>query len=783
AGVYTIGRNFYNMGGEAGLALATGGFSIPFGASDAFDAYDAYRKRMKQAKLYSKELNQGANADLSTATLSDFGKTEFMTDPAALESFLTVSGVGKEKGADQLYAMTEAANQFKEAINGTGEASALTLGQFQKLDVELEVFNASSVAWEGAAGDVAMAFKKIQENIKALQIKAVVEDLDNGVGVFTTNMQKLVEAGLEGDELLKMQYDQTLKFLTSEAIPALNGELSKARTEFKRTADEMDRMANAEADLSVKTTILRSDMALTEAQLKGLRVGEVQTDMIAFYEAMGWVDKELILVSADAAMAADSWEALQKAADSMIGTLDRLKEQFKDLDVSDAMRKTYTALYQTATAMDILAEAGRKAEALPDVIDAMTDAANNGDLVAFNTQLMQLADTMLYMSGIADALKLKMVAGLLGPVGQVLALFSFGIEVAQGLAHGIGQVFAAAYETPKGKSWIDDFIVKLEKGGLLAQATAKWLTGEVTPAESTSGTITSSGLYNPGMSSGNAVSVYQKYRDQEKYSGMSSGAMQISGIQDEAKAAADALNKMVTDNFIAIAADGKVTEDEMKNHRALMDNTLAAVQLIQAQSAKAIENLKKQWTQNTTDFMQPFETTIRQSGMTDFEKNKDNITQQYQAYQDALTQQRDNGTLYVNGIQATEEQYNQMMQEILTARGIMYVEAEQVEQDRLAAIAEATNQWQQQWIDIVNTAGMDSFERSVYSLQRTLKNAAKEAEKNGYTMGNAIAAYKVQMNELVKNTFDPIIQGIADKIMGLSQSEYNLIAPDKRAAS
>lgn len=725
----------------------------------------AERERARRAEEYAKEFERAANYDVAQGSLADYmGGAESMLDKKSLYSFMKLGGISAE-GSGELYRMIDFARQYKEAIEESGEASVRTIGNYQKLTTEMKWFNATAVAWSGSAKGIAEGFRKIQENIKALQLKAVMEDLNAGVGVFTYNMQKLIEIGLEGDELTKAQYEQTLRFLTTDAYPALTGELTKARAQFKAAAEEMEHINNAEEEAAIKTAILRSELNLTEQQLEALRTGQVNTEMIELYQALGWTDRELILVNADAAETVSIFKAMQEAGESMLGTLDSLKQQFDNVDVSDNLRKTYTALYQTATAVEILGEAGQKVEALPDTIEAMVAAAKNGDLTAFNTELMKTADTLLYLSGVADMANLSKIAAALGAGGQWAAGLSLFIELLQMAGKGAEWLLEIFYTTPKGKTVIDYLIDQMRDAGDIAQWLADQIEKALPPPQNVTGTIAD--IMNSGMGTSGAGSLFQQYAEALKYQGMGAGTAQVQSIQDNANAAIAAIKEQYNIEQIQFKAlhDIALTPEELQTLQmfAEIEETIAAG------AALATENLKKQWAEENKQIMQPIWDVIATAGMTDYQKAQYNITQQIQDQQQQIQDMYDSGKI-------DYETYLADMWDLAGEQQILFAQLAVQERKRLET-------QRQVYKAIYETEGMNTYEKSIYDIMQWQREQLEEFPELADDINRATATKLRGVQEQWTDFWDGIITSIQDARSGLEFSGFNLTPGKGRAAS
>lgn len=765
----------------------------------------AEQRRARRAKAYGKEFQRAAEYDVEKGSLADYmGGAESMLDKKSLYSFMKLGGISAQ-GSGELYRMIAFAKQYKQAIEETGEASAQTIGQYQRLMTEMKWFNATAAAWEGKAKGIAEGFKKIKENIEKLQLKAVMEDLEQGVGVFTYNLQKLEEIGLEGDALNKVKYEQTLKFLTDDAYPALRGELTKARETFKAAAVEMDKLSRAEEDAAIKAKILRSDLALTEQQLEAIRSGEVNSAMISLYTALGEFDKQLTIVIADGSEAQSIFEAMQQAGESLIGTLERLKEQFKNVDMPDSLREAYTVLNKTATAVQILGEAGQKIEDLPDTFEAIADAVRSGDLTALNTELLKLSDTLLYLSGVAEMANMSRLAASFAASGNLVAGLFLVIELAQLAGHWLENLLETAYETEIGKTWIDNLIEKLEESGRLAQWLAGWLKEAIAAPESVSGTLADA-LGMGKMSVQEAGSVYQRYRDEAKYGGMTDMGAQIAQIEDEAKQAMEAIGEAAKQVMTEALADGKVTAEELQQYVAAMNAAQEAMGVIWEGAQEKIQKLKDDWAAGMDEIIDT--AGLTEAGRQMYQLNKwyeeqkkiveevglsqEKLNAAYEAQRRAIidsVMQPIGDVLATAGMSDYEKQvYNvnkQVDQWILSLReaGASVEEIAQAEQARgvmLEQLAEQqqkqVEQWRQNLNDIIATAGMDDLQKQLYTLNRWYQDQAEQARELGESLSRVNAAYAVQRKQIIDSFFDPILEDIRAKIRTIETSAYNVFA-------
>ncbi|MFA5659698.1 MAG: hypothetical protein WC900_10510, partial [Oscillospiraceae bacterium] len=515
-----IGNQFFGKEGFAGSFFGTFGLDSfwNFMTQDLLhmnQAWEnevaAFKRRILRTKLAMKAGKNTLEYDESTGSLSDLYKEESpLTDKKTLYS-LQSKDYGLGVDLKNVYALADAYDEYGKTIRTTSESSAETVAQFQQLTVSNKMWSASMVAASGTAGKLAGAINEIYEKTKRLQIKAINDAIDKGAGSLLLNLQKLDSLDMDKQQLSTLKYQKTLQALTSDTIPALTSELGKARDILKETAREMENSAQAEEAMSIKTQLLLSDMQLTNAQLQALRVGKVNIDLYNAYVALGKLDQEFIIVSASGGQVVSIFEAIEKAAKGVQKELDATKEMLKGVKVSDDLKDVYTSIYQTATAVEVLAKAFQQIEDLPDVFKDMKESLTAGDLQGIGSGLINILNTMMYIAGIMEQVGANKGADFLTAVaggGGKLYLIIEGLLVVQRIFEGIVRM---SYESEgKGTFW-DNLIKQLEKGGILARQFAEYLKG-IKPQEitTTPGALNKM-TYEQALAAGGSATNYMKY--------------------------------------------------------------------------------------------------------------------------------------------------------------------------------------------------------------------------------------------------------------------------------
>ena len=177
---------------------------------------DAEAKRMKRAKDYADTLQAGAEADISNMTLS-----QYALDPNAsnLLNKKNIYAMGKYGGLDdagimnELFRIGEIGTQYQQTIQTFGESSVGAISSMNAMQTEMKAFSGMAQGFGEDGRAIAGAWQKIADNLKELQIKAIMKDLEQGAGSFVNTLSKIDLLDLEEAEAATMKYDAALKFL------------------------------------------------------------------------------------------------------------------------------------------------------------------------------------------------------------------------------------------------------------------------------------------------------------------------------------------------------------------------------------------------------------------------------------------------------------------------------------------------------------------------------------------------------------------------------------------
>jgi hypothetical protein len=723
----------------------------------------AEQERMRRAASYNRQLGEAANADISKMSLSQYAKgADQLTGSKNVYAAIKYGGMSGN-GVNDLFKISDIVEGYVDNVETFGESSANAIGSFTEMTVEMDRFAGISRSWSGAARQTADAWLQVYNNVKQLQIKAVVEAMDKGVGVFTSNLKKLELLGMDTKELMKIQYEKTLGFLTTDTFPALRGELTKARDKFKEAAIEMEKMAASESDAAIKTAILRSELALTEQQLETLRSGDVNTAMINLYTALGLVDKELVLVKASTNEAETHFESLETVAKSMKDTLDSLAQQFQGLDVSDEMRNAYSEVYKLAAGIELIAKAGQKIEALPEIYQDMADAIEAGDVLAFSDALLEAANSATYLGAALQQANMEKLAGIFLDLGTAGAIIYGVIQVTMVAVRGLQVLTKVIYETPAGKSWIDDLIEKLEEGGLMAKWMADQIRLAIKPAEDVTGTLRDV-LGSGNMSVGEAGGVYQGYVDRAKYAGLSDTDKNIAMINAEADAAVSTLADQIKNAFEAASADGKITTEEWKNIHAIAVEVSDAVNIIrdgvEAATLEIEQEAARQKDAAKKAILEPIEDIIGTAGMSDYEKQVYQIQQQTNDWIVSLK----NSGASLDELRMAEE-----------AQAVLLGQLEK-------QYEKANTAFQKQFLAIIDKQSLGAVGSALYDLKSTYDDYIAAAKEAGYATENITQAYKIQAEAIINDFWQPVVDNIKNTMDSLTFSQFNRAVGVTRAS-
>lgn len=621
--------------GQTGLMALTAGDPIlgPWASLGMFTDTAAINKRLEQIKLaegYSRGVNRAANADISDMSLSQYvkGGSSILGD-GATEAAIEIGGLKGKDIDNQLLNLVEVAKDYKKAIETAGGASAQALGQFARGQATMSGFAIASAKWTDEARGLAQQWLQIGKNAKELQIKEITTNLTQGIGLFSANIDKLKIVGMDTKAFNDLIATEGLKFLATDTLPALTGELSKVREEYKKAAEAVGDLATQQEAVSVKEKILLSDMKLTESQLRALKYGDVNTDLINLYTALGWTDEAFTVISASTVDLCSGWEALSEAGKTLQTTMDGIAAQYKNVDIDkipEILVKTYGAMSQVAAGLDMIGMAGDKLADLPEVFEAMGTAISDMDLAGFNTQLLSIADTFMYLSGVAATVGAPEAAVVLGGMGTAISAAYTFIElvlsaqlIIQSAVQSLVTHNAVVYNT------LDAFLSKMDElGGGFSKLADKWREAWLSAAGDV---ITTLNELQP-MTYDEAVAGVGKWREYKEHAGESDTQKQIHTVQDESDAEIKALNLQHEIDAKKYAKWG-TTAAETKLLKAQEE----AIRLVKEQTAAYIAELLQVEKEQLT---KPWKNIIATKDMGDFDKQLYNLTQSYQDQRDAL---------------------------------------------------------------------------------------------------------------------------------------------------
>lgn len=780
---------------------------------------EAKKRRQDRAEDYFEVMQ--ATAEKEYSNLSElFENVDKVSSHKAVYSAIKLGGL-EAPGIESLYDVGDTAKAYGDNLKKYGDTAIQTVTSFKDANRQMELFSRISANWTGSAKQVADAWLKAMEKAKKLQIKEITEDFAKGIGTYSTAIAKIEIMGLTDAEEATLRVDFATQALTNN-VPVLYGELTKARKVFQEAKYELAQYGDAEEQAAMKAQILASDIKLTESQLRGIKYGKINTDLIALYQALEWTDKEFSIVTTEASKLTDVFDALDSVIATTQQTLANVAEEVRTFKGAEKYTDFYNSAQTALSALSGMIDLMKDLENIPDIVKSMADAFKNVDLSSFATELSKIAsifldisnitsDIVKNMSGMTEAQVATMTAGgaasgmttaatganmaglqqvalIAGQVGVVLSVLALIAEaivtVQQGWQRALN-IFAKNEET----KWIADTWYNIRKSvidlrkqlnelrivepiKLLIETRMdkklERLYNAVFGEESTDSTLTKIGL-NKQLTTSQAVSVYEKYRDNLKYSGMTTGERQIAEIQDEADMATLALQKTVTDAYAeALASGGGISSEEWAQIQELQEGVLAMQQAIREGAAQEIADLQKQAKLQYEATMKPYDTIIRQVGMTDTEKAIDSAMQQYQDAMDALKEQRDNDLI-------TEEMYTEGLGKILKARDITLAEL-------IVQAAEAEAAFQKQFTTIIRQSGMSDFEKQMDNLIEQFREYYRQAELSGYATENLTEAFKIQSKELIDNFWEPVVENIKSSMDSLLYSGFNLAPGVKRAS-
>ena len=402
-----------------------------------------------------------------------FGEDEddpFDINKYDLESFLNMkrgdTGVSRFKDASSIHAVqkyggVKGSGGYMKPVGESIKAYELTVEEFggatfEALEAGREVSkeiknmkeNMTGLNKEGQL--LVDQFVQLGKNAKALQLIEISKAFDVGDTGFVEYIEQINRMDLGDQEETALKYAEALKILTDTSIPAYSDTLEYAYGVMSEAKKEMEAMADEAEHLVFKTSLLESGLVTTGKELVTLRdtASTVNLEMLNLKIAMGLLDEEMVLVSADTGSAIMSAEWFTESATWMRNALDQLNvvlkssgellDEFKiHIKPNHDMRRLLNDLYDLADALDkisSLVSIGTNInESGKDIIETFLA----GDWVETESHLLTLADNVSLLGSAFEALNLFKLAKATGPIGQIIAI---GVMVL-GLVNGAIELF------------------------------------------------------------------------------------------------------------------------------------------------------------------------------------------------------------------------------------------------------------------------------------------------------------------------------------------------------
>lgn len=603
-------------GGKLGWAITGGmiGYSVIKSIIDKSD--EAERRRKMRAEEYKRQLEIAAT---SQATTWDewFEGADKLISPKAAYAMAEYGGVSDIGLKENLLRVAEIGREYKKAVEEHGDASLQAIESYHALGMQMEMFSAQSKAWSKEGQKLAEQWEAVWEKTREIQINEILDDIDKGVGTFLTTLSKLELLDLDEAELATIQYNETLKFLTDDTLPALQGELAKARQIFKESAIEVEKLARAEEEAAIKAKILASDLELTEGQLKALRTGEVNLEMLELYEALGWVDKELELISVSAEEAATGFEKMEESAQLATDTLEDMAQQFSQFEkVNEDLQELYDNLVKVAVGIELIAKAGQQLEELPDTFELAVEALKEGDLQEVQIQLQKILSTFYYVSQVLETIGAEQLAEISRGIGEIAAGTYLLISLWLGFENTITTVLERNEELA---IKLDKYLTEIEERHPWF---VEWMRGRF-PVEPEPIIAAPEDI---GIEGGKKEDRYQAAMD---YIAPAIEILETTGMSEYEKGLY-AINKQF-DQYL----------DYLLNANLTVAEYIELTGKVEDARAQALENLEKKYEEiekaeaaaaerAREAFLKPLQDIIATAGMTDLEKSIYNLNQWYQ---------------------------------------------------------------------------------------------------------------------------------------------------------
>lgn len=823
----------------AGMGAAAGPWGAAIGAvigliAGLMGGDDAIKKRIEMMKTYFEDLKEAAETEHDSLR-SLFNDLNNVTDKQYMSAVEGYSGLDKAI-TEQIFTVGTAAKEYKKASETYGEASAATIGEFEQMKYAMESMNAKAVTWGESGRGIAAQWNKIYEQMIKLQTQAITEKIATGAGLLQVNLEKLRELGLTPAAEASAKYEAVLGVLANDTIPALSSELTVAREALKSANAEMEKAKEVTAGLEVKTKLLLSSLTLSSRQLEIIKYGKVANDVIALYEAMGWYDKELEIVTTKGAEAESVWDAMSESAGQLQNNLKLMAEQFKGMkDINPELLKVYEEMSELAIAIQRIAETGKALSELPETFESLAKAIEKGDLGGAAAEVTNISNVLLQLEGTLEAIKADLDAinamqGLSSALGNISKVLATGNEIlmivvtimeVMGMVQKIGQGFMKEItQYDEAAAAVNKFIDGIEK--ILPRLAKHWREVWFIPKDesiiSTLKDALGMGIMTPEQAGG----VYQKYADEAKYGGMSEMGRQIAMINEEASRAIEALNHTYQSAYEMALADGKLTKQEQENLLALSSAVADAIEVIKSGSEEAVEKIKREWGEE-------LQKIIDTSGMSDLGLQVYNLNEWYREQIEIAGKDADAIRL-VNQAMAAQidillKDFLKPFQEIIDTAGMneyqkqaytikkqtsdaiaAYTEAfsklsyyEQMEHyaeflEGIAAITEAGKALFKKAIDdmmspvteIIATAGMTDQEKQIYNINRQFDDLIAGLIEMGATqeqIDQANLARRIEIGEVERAIIEQqkellagLVDSINQKITDISTSRFNIWA-------
>jgi hypothetical protein len=504
--------------------------------------------------------------------------------------------------------------RYGAAIGAAGQTSPVAQGAFSELTKSMEFYKMLTLDWTGEAKEFAEMWEAVYENIKKMQSETIFRQLEEGAIGFVAAMHKIENLGLDEQDLLTYQYEQSLNFLVTEGIPALYGELTKARDMLKETALEYERLQRAEEEVEIITKVLLSDLELTEEQLMGLRIGDVNLDLIELYQTLGWLDKELDVVTIGIDEAKTAFENLEEGVVALKETLDGLQSLTAGMEISDDLEKSFTSLYQNLIILEGVAISLQQLSELPDVFRDLYTAMEEGDIQGQSAAWLEFADTMIYVSTVLDQIaKTEALAKVFLGLGTFGTYVYLAYQAVMALEKGIENF---AQNNDAFSDMIERWIKKLKDLKHEFPKLIAYLEGLVAEPAGTKATVRD--FLGGGMTVGEAGGIYQQHAGPQYTDNWA-------GYAEEQKASGkEAIAVLAQERFDIYKETGDFSPEALAAFQADIKDVVDTI-------TKGTEKqIFQKWAKAVEDFQKPFERIIAQDGMSELGIQMDNLNRYYE---------------------------------------------------------------------------------------------------------------------------------------------------------